>query len=308
MNPHNPPPPDDDELAHEERELAALYRHLPQAEPDAALDAAVLSEASRAVAPPKRHPLPRWMVALSSAAVLVLAAGLVWRLEFAQQQAPVEAPAALQQAQPDALDDTTTQDMAPPAEPAAAPASGRASQPAMARRAPAAAPALPAPQVRQERERQAPAITPQVKALAVPPAKRAASAPPRIAPPPAVDEASSMPVPPLPAPPLPIPPPPMPSKPLTAASQEHPATMATAYTADMAQPADGTTATASTVGARGEAAATPPAFTQRVEQIRQTLRQGGSRNEARKSVHALQHDFPGVVLPDDLRALNDEHP
>jgi hypothetical protein len=56
-------------------------------------------------------------------------------------------------------------------------------------------------------------------------------------------------------------------------------------------------------------AAAPPAFTEKVEQIRQALRQGGSRDEARKAVQALQRDFPGVALPDDLRAFgNGEHP
>lgn len=312
MNPHTPPPPDDDALAREERELAALYRRLPQAEPDAALDAAVLAQASRAVESRRRHALPRWAVALSSAAVLVLAAGLVWRLEFAQQQiAPMEAPAVLQQAKPDAA---ATRDMAPAsAEPVPAP--GRASQPAMARRVPAAAPHSPEPQVREERGRQAPAIIPQVqgltaapaKVLAAPPAKRAANTPPRIAPPPPVDEASTMALPPPPAPAPPAPPAPAPSKPSMVVLQEHPAAITTVFAADMAK--DGTTATASTVAAPGEAATVPPAFAKRVEQIRQALRQGASRDETRKAVQALQREFPDVALPDDLRAFgNKERP
>jgi hypothetical protein len=54
MNPQ-PPPPSDEDLAREERELAALYRRLPKAEPDAALDARVLADADRAVARPARR-------------------------------------------------------------------------------------------------------------------------------------------------------------------------------------------------------------------------------------------------------------
>jgi hypothetical protein len=71
MNP-NTPPPHDDELP-DEHELAALYARLPKSEPDAALDAAVLAAALRAT-PARRR--PRWPLALSSAAVLVLAVGM----------------------------------------------------------------------------------------------------------------------------------------------------------------------------------------------------------------------------------------
>lgn len=79
-------------LAGEESELARLYRRLPQNEPDAKLDAAVLAMARAAVEPQRvnalrhakdRHRRPLWLVGLSSAAGVVLAAGLAWQMRGA---------------------------------------------------------------------------------------------------------------------------------------------------------------------------------------------------------------------------------
>jgi resuscitation-promoting factor RpfA len=112
-----PLPPQDprepDEALPGEAELAALYRQLPQSEPSPALDATVLRAAAQALetqpaVPVERrkaprepgdwvHPKPaavtpaapagsarklqpRWLVGLSSAAALVLAVGLAWRM------------------------------------------------------------------------------------------------------------------------------------------------------------------------------------------------------------------------------------
>jgi resuscitation-promoting factor RpfA len=107
-----------------EAELAALYRQLPQNEPGPALDAAVLRAAAQALEtqpaiPVERrkaprepgdwvHPKPvavtpaapagsarklrpRWLVGLSSAAALVLAVGLAWRMHESprSESAPV---------------------------------------------------------------------------------------------------------------------------------------------------------------------------------------------------------------------------
>ncbi|MET0255592.1 MAG: hypothetical protein ABW193_07340, partial [Luteibacter sp.] len=83
MNP-NTPPPSDDELP-DERELGALYARLPKAEPDAALDEAVLAQAARAI--PRRR-RPRWPVAVGSAAVLLLAAGVAWQVRDALPPPP----------------------------------------------------------------------------------------------------------------------------------------------------------------------------------------------------------------------------
>jgi hypothetical protein len=138
-------PQEPDEHLPGEAELAALYRQLPQSEPSAALDAAVLHAAAQAVAAGEQHPAPvierrrssrepggwvhpkpgsaegqnlsdpsrashgrrktgsRWLIALSSAATLVLAAGLAWHMrgmpstvatpDAASYQAAVNSPA-----------------------------------------------------------------------------------------------------------------------------------------------------------------------------------------------------------------------
>jgi hypothetical protein len=73
----------------EDSRLAALYRKLPQAEPDAKLDAAVRSMAHRAlnpqlVATPRaqlHRRRARWLPAFGAAAGIVLAAGIAWRVE-----------------------------------------------------------------------------------------------------------------------------------------------------------------------------------------------------------------------------------
>jgi Meckel syndrome type 1 protein len=87
MNPNTPPPSDD---LPDERELAALYARLPKIEPDAALDAAVLAKATRAL-PVRRR--PRWPVALGSAAVLVLAVGVAWQVRDTRPDVTATLPA-----------------------------------------------------------------------------------------------------------------------------------------------------------------------------------------------------------------------
>jgi hypothetical protein len=79
-------PPEPDEKLPGEAELATLYRQLPQNEPGPALDAAVLRAAAQALAADAqpawsiRKTRPRWLIGLSSAATLVLAAGLAWHM------------------------------------------------------------------------------------------------------------------------------------------------------------------------------------------------------------------------------------
>ncbi|TDR40747.1 hypothetical protein DFR29_11261 [Tahibacter aquaticus] len=146
-------------LAGEESELARLYRRLPQAEPDAKLDAAVLNLARTAVEPQRvnalrhanqRHRRPWWLVGLSSAAGLVLAAGIAWQMQ-GMQQGPAEAlraPASTAQAERDVIPITaiTTPEplpavALPPAEAAVASANLAASPPAT----PPPAASMPAP-------------------------------------------------------------------------------------------------------------------------------------------------------------------
>ena len=98
-------PPDIDDLLNENGgEIGDLYRRLPRYEPPRRLDRAVLGEAARAVhsgKPPRRQ---RWMVGIGSAAGLVLAAGIAWRIGHdamnqqdaaaigAQRQTPIIVP------------------------------------------------------------------------------------------------------------------------------------------------------------------------------------------------------------------------
>ncbi len=80
-----------------ETPLAALYRKLPQAEPDARLDAAVLAMAHAAARSGATRPGARrsvWLVGLGSAAGVVLAAGLAWRVQQDGERASPAAPPA----------------------------------------------------------------------------------------------------------------------------------------------------------------------------------------------------------------------
>ncbi len=116
-------------LAGEESELARLYRRLPQSEPDAKLDAAVLSLARAAVEPQRVNALrhanvrqrrPLWLVGLSSAAGVVLAAGIAWQMRngFNESAAPTLRQSASARTERDVIPISA---IVPPAEPAAAP-------------------------------------------------------------------------------------------------------------------------------------------------------------------------------------------
>jgi hypothetical protein len=72
-------------------ELGALYRRLPRRDPPRRLDRVVLAEAARAVHGARPHRRQRWLLGLGSAAGIVLAAGLAWRIghEPVQQRAPL---------------------------------------------------------------------------------------------------------------------------------------------------------------------------------------------------------------------------
>lgn len=81
-------------LGDDHGEFGTLYRRLARSEPPRRLDRAVLGEAARAVRgrAPRRH---RWLVGLGSAAGIVLAAGIAWRVgqEAAMQPSAITVPA-----------------------------------------------------------------------------------------------------------------------------------------------------------------------------------------------------------------------
>ena len=100
-------------LSDDDSRLAALYRKLPQAEPDARLDAAVRAQAQRAVAAvaaPARTPASgRWLPALSVAAVVAVAAGIAFRLGPQMWQRPASRPEVESAAAPTAPPPATPQ-------------------------------------------------------------------------------------------------------------------------------------------------------------------------------------------------------
>lgn len=84
-----------------EAEVAA-YKRLPQSEPTALLDRAVLTKARAAVAHPEplRHRPPRWMAVAASFAGVAIAAGIGWRVYEARQiDAALDAPSAAARAE-----------------------------------------------------------------------------------------------------------------------------------------------------------------------------------------------------------------
>jgi len=77
---HDPDRDLDDLLRDDAGRFGSLYRKLPRYEPPRRLDRTVLGEAARSVRsgkPPRRQ---RWLVGVGSAAGLVLAAGIAWRI------------------------------------------------------------------------------------------------------------------------------------------------------------------------------------------------------------------------------------
>jgi len=161
-------PPEPDEKLPGEAELAALYRQLPQNEPGPALDAAVLRAAAQALASDEASPSitssplasssasghrrrPRWPIALSSAATLVLAAGLVWHVREL----------------PPATSAPTAMDSAAPAKITAAASLSRATPPAAAAQSvePAPAPPMEPPEPSPPKIVAAPVRAPTANAL-----------------------------------------------------------------------------------------------------------------------------------------------
>lgn len=92
----------DDLMRDYESEVAA-YRRLPQSEPTALLDRAILTKARAAVAhaPPVRQRPPRWIAMAASFTGVVIAAGIGWRVHEARQddtQSAASVPAARDEA------------------------------------------------------------------------------------------------------------------------------------------------------------------------------------------------------------------
>lgn len=134
-------------LAGEDTEIARIYRRLPQPEPDARIDTAVLAMARGAVEPQRRaairhahghHRLPAWMIGIGSAAGIVFAAGLAWQLHGTFTARPAEMMRPTRES-----DEVISVTILPPREPK--PASAPAAPEPLAKSAPAPAASAPAP-------------------------------------------------------------------------------------------------------------------------------------------------------------------
>jgi len=146
--------------------LRRLYGTLPREEPPAALDAAVLAAARRAVAPPSLA--RRWGAPVAVAATLVLVVGVT--LEMQREEPGIETSIAPSAPPPAAVPEAAAPQAAAPAEPAPAP------KPPAKTRAKSAVKAMPRPQLREPAP--APAARAQEAPRAAQDAPQAPSAPP----------------------------------------------------------------------------------------------------------------------------------
>ena len=171
MSTHDPDRELDDLLRDYGGRMGSLYRKLPRYEPPRRLDRAVLGEAARAVhsgKPPRRQ---RWLVGVGSAAGLVLAAGIAWRIGHDAMNEGAMPPAAAPVVVPvQPIDGSAHAKREQKAEPQAA-MSDAASAPAPATQNAAAAKPVERDAVRQDERK--------LRALAKPaPAPKPVAAPP----------------------------------------------------------------------------------------------------------------------------------
>ena len=159
-------------------EIGDLYRRLPRYEPPRRLDRAVLNEAARAVhsgKPPRRQ---RWIIGVGSAAGLVLAAGLAWRIGHEPMtENEVVAPTAAPRVVPvQPLDESSRRKHEAPTRDAAAAPASEAVPPAAAQ--PQAAGAVSEPTQTKPMRRQ------RAESRPAPPPMQSEAPPPAAAPPP----------------------------------------------------------------------------------------------------------------------------
>ncbi|RAO77998.1 hypothetical protein [Dyella jiangningensis] len=284
MNTHDH---DDDPLPGED-ELKALYGSLPRKEPSPSLDQAVHRMAADAVRPSKRR--ARWPAMAASAAVLVLAGGISWRLyEQSPERTPMPAPAA------SGREAATSAGLAAPAPPRAAKAT---TEPA-ATAASSLATSTPAIAQRQHESIRM-ALKPRVLPAA-PATRRAvpeAAAPSEPTAQDQVMEASA---------PLPAPAPPVPAA-AQAYAPSPPAPEARANDSRHAMAAKTMAAPAVVAIAPADPTARNPADSpeQELDKIRQLFAQQ-RRDEALQRLSAFRQAHPDIPVPGDLQDQQARH-
>lgn len=289
MNTHDH---DNDALPGED-ELKSLYRSLPRKEPSPAMDSAIRRAAADAVRAGQRRHITRWPVAVASAAVMVVAVGLGWRM----MQQPASVP-------PQTVSRAVIVSAAPASAPApATPSQGseaiaNAPAPTLAA-APASRIAMPAAAKRENiRSAMKPKVvaptiaTEQPPAAATEPAPMVAMNEDRIAAPPA----------PAPAAPAPV---------ADAASSAY-APQAAMRTTAVAGALNQRAVTAMKITAAPVAAPDSTAVSatdtpaQELEKIRQLFALH-RHDEAMQRLTTFRQTHPDVPLPDDLRAQLPDH-
>jgi hypothetical protein len=274
-------------LGPEEQEAADRLREWSVAAPSVALDERILAQARAAVAPPVRRPRPL-LVGLASAATLVLAVGVVWRVLEAPSADLPAIPAAMPQMR------ATDADTATVPEPASAAAGAQPTGEEVA--TPAPAQRQPDPDARQG------AAAPLGRATAVPPPPPPPAEP--ALPPAEIAEIQAEPAPAPASPPVAPPPPPSPPGSVHADAERAQAPADSA--SRMASPgaADREQGGAhETRRERGAAAQESPVAA--IQRIR-ALIAAGARAEARVEIERLAERMPGLALPPDLQALASE--
>ena len=294
MNTHDP---DHDDLPGDD-ELKALYRSLPRKEPSPALDAAIKRTAADAVRAQRQRKIMRWPVAVASCAVIVVAAGLGWRM--------MQQPSSVPQIPSSGAVVMSRAPSNEPAAPASAPSTVVADSPVAAPVTAAPAARMTAT-VRPKQESIRSAMKPKLVAPTV-----ATEQPPAAATEPApmvalqenraADMSAAAPAP--PAPPAPI------AESTEAAYARAPAAPPAAIAGNLEQrpmAAMKTMAVPAPMPALGDTAARPsdtPA--QELAKIR-LLFALQRHDEARQRLRAFQQTHPDVPLPDDLRAQLPDH-
>lgn len=305
-----PPDPMHDDDLPGEAELKASYARLPQSEPSPALDAAIRQAAAQALrenaSPTRRR--PRWPIALGTAATLVLAAGLAWRMrEAPSPSTAAPSPAAIaadsQRVREAAAQDEATGQMADAERSSAMKATtstpaGVAVPKSLPLRHVPRAPTTPAPAASK---RAATALEAHHTATALPAIDRNT--------PIAANATDALEAPEPPAPPAPPAPPRLQEMATPSAPQAVGATQpAAAPLAAPAPPADRPVAKSApgTITA-SQLFSMDAAARKELDAIR-ALYAKGERTAAHRRLQAFHREHPDWPLPDDLRAHLDDTP